>query len=99
VSALRTTVLAEIRSIRNKCDALEKLLLGSETQAQATSSAPDMSVPTPFLGIPIESKYSGKCVVCGNGNDVGDSVIYCAERKKCAHLGCGKPKPRGGRDA
>ncbi|MDX2054072.1 MAG: transcriptional coactivator p15/PC4 family protein [Polyangiaceae bacterium] len=66
-------------------------------QAQATRGEPDMSVPSPFVGIPMESKYAGKCVVCGNGYQVGDSIVYHRELKKSAHLGCGKPAPRGSR--
>lgn len=98
MSALRETALAEVRSMLARLGALEKLLAGGEpSHAPVTRGEPDMSVPSPFVGIPMESKYAGKCVVCGNAYGVGAAIVYHRELKKAAHLGCGQPAPRGSR--
>lgn len=94
MSAARETTLRELRGIRSRVDALIKLLEGNTASAPID---PDPAVPRPFVGIPLESKYAGRCVVCGNGYDVGAAIVYARELKKAAHLGCGQPAPRGAR--
>lgn len=94
MTAARETTLRELRGIASRVDALIKLLEGSTASAPTD---PDPEAPRPFIGIPMESKYAGRCVVCGNGYDAGAAIVYARELKKAAHLGCGQPAPRNAR--
>lgn len=51
----------------------------------------DLIIPSPFVGAPMDSKWPGACVVCGNRYGVGTAIVYCPETKMAAHVGCGKP--------
>jgi hypothetical protein len=42
-----------------------------------------------FHGYPLESKYSGKCAVCGRAYRAGDPILWDRDAKKSAHVECG----------
>lgn len=91
MSAARETTLKELRSMRERLDALIKLLEGDGGAQPATGPGAGQ-----FVGVAMRSKYAGKCHVCGEPYKIDDSIVYSGTLKKAAHVGCGRPEPRNG---
>jgi len=51
----------------------------------------------PFTGKPMSARFAGKCAVCEQPIAAGATIVYSAEQRRAAHIGCGQPEARGHR--
>lgn len=51
---------------------------------------PELVEGQPFMGRPMQAKFSGACVVCSKQIKAGESILYSADLKRAAHSGCGE---------
>jgi hypothetical protein len=98
----RSELVAELLATKmGFCRRIDALVgkLGTPSGAAPTPATvePDPDAPRPFIGLPMESKYAGRCSVCGNGYAIGAPIVYARDLRKAAHLGCGQPGQRTAR--
>lgn len=90
MSALRETVLRELRSIHERTGALLKMLEGEQVKRDA-QPGPHESETRPFTGKVIVARYGGRCAVCSEPYNADQRIVYSSVERKSAHVGCGQP--------
>lgn len=93
----RGEVIRRLRSLASEAtDLADAIEHASESQASASSSSDASAGGEAFRGIPMSSKYDGRCAVCGQGYAIGTQIVYRRSDKRAAHLGCGVADTRRG---
>jgi len=90
----RGQITAELLRLKSDvCRRVDELVtkLGAPDPKPSSENAS----PSAFRGKPMQSRYPGRCEVCGKSYGEGDSIVYNGDIRKAAHLGCGRVDARG----
>jgi len=97
MSAAREETIRDLKALRAHLDrTIERLEKGgtlARDAASAERTPPDAGLAEPFVGRLIRSKYSGRCLVCGENYHLDEQVLYSRELRRSAHPRCGKASP------
>lgn len=96
MSTARAETIADLRALRAHLDrTIERLEKGGTLPREEVSAEtpPDAGLAEPFVGRLIRSKYSGRCLVCGEAYHIDEQVLYSRELRRSAHPRCGRVTP------